>query len=52
MRRWETGGETDLEEANRGALFTEALTAEVKAVFADETGLVSADTAIMSIMVI
>ena len=34
-----------LGEANVGRLLTEALTADVQAVLADETGLVSADTA-------
>lgn len=37
---------TDLVEANVGGLLTEALTADVQAVLADETGLVSADTAV------
>lgn len=35
-------GETDL-----SALLAEALTAEVKSVLADETGLVGADTAVL-----
>ena len=34
-----------LNEANVGGLLTEALTADVEAVLADETGLVGADTA-------
>lgn len=37
---------TDLVEANVGGLLTEALTADVQAVLADETGLVGADTAV------
>lgn len=36
-----------LEEADGGRLLTEALTAEVEAVLADDTSLVSADTAIV-----
>lgn len=35
-----------LDESNIGSLLTEALTANVEAVFADQTGLVSADTAV------
>jgi len=35
-----------LDEANVGGLLTEALTADVESVLADETGLVGADTAI------
>jgi len=35
-----------LDEANVGGLLTEALTADVEAVLADETGLVGADTAV------
>lgn len=35
-----------LDKANVGRLLTEALTADVKAVLADETGLVCADSAI------
>lgn len=34
-----------LGEANVGGLLTEALTADVESVLADETGLVGADTA-------
>lgn len=37
--------ETHLDETDGGRLFAEALTAEVKAVFADETGLVRAEAA-------
>lgn len=37
---------TDLVEANVGGLLTEALTADVQAVLADETGLVGADAAV------
>ena len=36
---------TYLDETDSSRLFTEALTAEVKTVLADETGLVSAETA-------
>lgn len=35
-----------LDETNVGALLTEALTADVEAVLADETGLVGADAAV------
>jgi hypothetical protein len=35
-----------LDEANVSGLLTEALTADVEAVLADETGLVGADTAV------
>lgn len=35
-----------LDESNIGGLFTETLTADVETVFADETGLVGADTAV------
>lgn len=35
-----------LDETNVGGLFTETLTADVETVFADETGLVGADTAV------
>lgn len=35
-----------LGEANVGGLLTEALTADVEAVLADETGLVGADAAV------
>ncbi len=35
-----------LDEANVGSLLTEALTADVEAVLADQTGLVGADAAI------
>ena len=38
--------ETDLDEANVGGLLAEALTADVEAVLADETGLVGANTAV------
>lgn len=41
---------TDLVEANVGGLLTEALTADVQAVLADETGLVGADTAVRNPM--
>ena len=37
--------ESYLDEANVGGLLTEALTADVETVLADETGLVGADTA-------
>jgi len=37
---------TVLDESNISGLFSEALTADVEAVFADETGLVGADTAL------
>ena len=37
---------TYLDETNVGGLLTEALTADVQAVLADETGLVGADTAV------
>jgi hypothetical protein len=37
---------TDLGEADVEGLLTEALTADVQAVLADETGLVGADTAV------
>lgn len=36
---------TYLDETDGGRLFTEALTAEVKTILANETGLVSAETA-------
>ena len=42
------GCESYLGEANVGGLLTEALTADVQAVLADETGLVGADTAVKS----
>ena len=42
------GGNSYLDEANVGTLLTEALTADVEAVLADETGLVGADTAVRS----
>lgn len=45
MIGWFVGGKTDLDEANVGGLLTEALTADVEAVLADETGLVGADAA-------
>jgi hypothetical protein len=35
-----------LDETNVGALLTEALTADVEAVLADETGVVGADAAV------
>lgn len=35
-----------LDESNVGSLLTEALTADVEAVLADETSLVGADTAV------
>lgn len=35
-----------LDETDVGSLLTEALTADVEAVLADETGLVSADAAV------
>ena len=37
---------TDLVEADVGGLLTEALTADVQAVLADQTGLVRADAAV------
>lgn len=37
-----------LDESNIGSLLSEALTADVEAVLADETGLVGADAAIIS----
>ena len=40
-----TRGWTNLAKTNGGGLFTETLAAEVKAVFADETSLVGAQTA-------
>lgn len=40
-----------LDEANVGGLLTEALTADVEAVLADQTGLVGADTAIKILLV-
>jgi hypothetical protein len=40
-----------LDEANVGRLLTEALTADVKAVLADQTGLVGADTAKLKLQV-
>jgi hypothetical protein len=43
---------TDLVEADVGGLLTEALTADVQAVLADETGLVSADTAVEEPMLV
>lgn len=43
---------TDLVEADVGGLLTEALTADVQAVLADETGLVSADTAMEEPMLV
>ena len=43
-----SGGDSYLGEANVGALLTEALTADVQAVLADQTSLVRADTAIPS----
>ena len=42
------GKNSYLDEANVGALLTEALAADVEAVLADETGLVGADTAVRS----
>ena len=39
-----------LDEADVGGLLTEALTADVEAVFADQTGLVGADAAVRSIV--
>jgi hypothetical protein len=38
--------ETHLDESNGGGFFAEALTAEVKAVLADETSLVGAEAAV------
>lgn len=35
-----------LDESNIGSLLTEALTADVQTILADETGLVCADTAV------
>lgn len=37
-----------LDEANVGGLLTEALTADVEAVLADQTGLVGADAAVIN----
>lgn len=45
-----TEGTTYLEETDSNRLLTEALTAEVKTVLADDTGLVSAETASTSDM--
>jgi len=47
-RRQKRGGavESYLGEANVGGLLAEALTADVEAVLADETGAVGADTAV------
>jgi len=39
-------GLTGLDETNSGSLFAKALTAEVEAVFADETSLMRAKTAL------
>ena len=39
--------ESYLDETNVGGLLTEALTADVQAVLADETSLVGADTAVI-----
>ncbi len=47
-RRRGRGENSYLDEANVGTLLTEALTADVEAVLADETGLVGADTAVRS----
>ena len=41
-----TISEAYLDESNVGGLLTEALTADVKTVLADETGLVGADAAV------
>lgn len=41
-----TEGGANLDEADIGSLLTEALTADVEAVLADETGTVRADAAI------
>ena len=48
MRNWcfSRAGATDLGEADVLGLLTEALTADVEAVLADETSLVGADTAV------
>ena len=44
-------GLTNLVETDVGGLLTEALTADVQAILADETGLVGADTAVyMSVL--
>lgn len=45
---WEVGwvGESYLDETNVGGLLTEALTADVQAVLADETSRVGADAAV------
>ena len=39
-----------LDETNIGSLLTEALTADVQAILADETSFVSADTAVKIIL--
>jgi hypothetical protein len=39
-------GQTYLDESDGGRLFAEALAAEVETVFADETSLVGAETAV------
>lgn len=44
-QKQETWGWANLAETDGGGLFTETLTAEVKAVFADETSLVGTQTA-------
>jgi hypothetical protein len=48
MRGWK---HAYLDETNVGGLLTEALTADVQAVLADETGLVGADAAVEKIQV-
>ena len=45
---WENSVFPYLGETNVGALLTETLTADVETVFANQTSLVSADTAIKS----
>lgn len=44
--------ESYLDEANVGGLLTEALTADVEAVLADQTGLVGADAAVHKVKII
>jgi hypothetical protein len=44
--------ESYLDEANVGGLLTEALTADVEAVLADQTGLVGADAAVREVKII
>jgi Zn-dependent M28 family amino/carboxypeptidase len=46
-----TPGAAYLDESNVGGLFTEALTADVQAVLADQTSLVCADSAVVKLSV-